>query len=152
MTDIRYAVEVHRALIDRLREQFPEADEDTIADTAAGETTLDAAVAQLLRAARRSEMCAEGMKAIVRDAQQRKIAYEEREAKLRALALWAMQESGLKTIGGTPQIPDMTVSVITPKTGKVVITDEALIPDALCKIERTPRKGDIAARIAQGDG
>jgi len=151
MTDIHYAVEVHKRLVDRLREQFPDADEDTIADTAAGETTLDECIAHLLRAASRDEQCATAMAAIVRDNQQRKIRYTERCDKLRALALWALQEAGLKKIGGTLDIPDLIVSVITPKSGKVTITNEALIPDELCKIERTPRKGDIAARIAQGE-
>jgi hypothetical protein len=143
MTDLRALVPAHRAIVEQVSAMFPEEDQDTLADTIAGESSLPDAIVAVLRAALEREAQAKAINdELIARLLYRAHRLEDGAKSLRAAALQAMQEAGLPSIKAI----DMSVSVGHGKP-KVVIIDPDLVPDALCKIVREPSKTLIAAAI-----
>ncbi len=88
---------------------------------------------------------ADALKIIIADNQSRKMRFEAKSERLRALALQALTEANIPRL----DVPDMT---ITNSDGprRVIITDSEAIPDEMCKIERTPKKLEIAEELKSG--
>ncbi len=134
-----------------LREQFlamwPELIDDNAAlhDTLQGATNLDEMIILVMRATMEREDSAKAIAERIETLKRRKDRLEAGAQKLRAMALQAMQEAGLKKIAA----PDFSLSVGQGKP-KVLIIDEDLIPDRLCRITRTPSKTMIADEMAAG--
>jgi hypothetical protein len=146
MTDLRALVPAHRAIVEQVSTMFPEEDQDTLADTIAGESDLPDAVVAVLRAALEREAQAKAIKdELIARLLYRAHRLEDGAKSLRAAALQAMQEANLPTIRAI----DMTARIGHGKP-KVVVVEEGLIPPALCKIERTPMKAEIGKLLAEG--
>ena len=144
--DLSRARSAHRALVDGLRHAFPEADEQTIADTAEGESTLDSAIAAVLRESIEAKAMAKALGELLKESQERKRRLEARGDKLRVIALQAAEESGMKII----RVPDITAVVMHGQPA-VIITDEDLLPDECIEISRVPRKAVIGDMLRAGD-
>jgi hypothetical protein len=65
---------------------------------------------------------------------------------LRTAARGAMEMLGLDRVGA----PDFSATIAAAGRDAVVITDEKQLPEAYCKIERTPRKREITAALKAG--
>jgi hypothetical protein len=142
--DLRSLVPTHRAIVEQVSAMFPEEDQDTLADTIAGESDLPDAIVAVLRAALEREAQAKAIKdELIARLTERARRLEDGAKSLRAAALQAMTEAGLPKI----QAIDMSVSVGRGKPS-VIITDLALVPDALCRTVREPSKTLIANAIA----
>lgn len=126
---------------DMLLASFPELaeDEQALADTLDGETALSDAVASLIRSAREDEAFEEAGAKIAAEQRERASRYGQRAMKRRDAALALMQAAGLSKI----ERPDFTVSVGKGR-GKVIIKDEALIPDVFFRVKRSPDLTAIA--------
>jgi hypothetical protein len=138
-------IPAHREIADRIRAMFPDETEETLADSIEGESDLPGAIIAVLRAAIEREVTAKALADLIETMVGRKRRFEDGARNLRLAALHTMEEVGLRKLAA----PDMTVSVGTTKP-KVLITDETLIPDDLCKTTRTPSKTDIAKAMMEG--
>lgn len=145
MADLAAAISTFRALVQNLRDAFPDADEQTIADTAEGESTLDAAILATLRAAIEREAIGKALGGLIDDMASRKRRLDEGAQAMRGAALQAMQEVGLSKLAA----PDMSVSVGRSKP-KVQIVNPDMLPDTVCTLVRTPSKTKIAEAFALG--
>jgi hypothetical protein len=120
-------------------------DDKTLLDILEGLSDLNEQIAAIVRDAERAKAMAAALKIIIDDNVSRKQRFEAKAERLRSLALWAMQEATLPKV----ESPDMTISQM-PGRAKVIITDDALVPDEFCKIERTPKKNEIAEELKSG--
>lgn len=71
--------------------------------------------------------------------------FERREKAMRALAFKVLEAADLPKV----ELPEATLSIRAGQS-KVIITDEAVIPDVLCKITRAPDKARIKELLKQG--
>lgn len=108
---------------ERLAEEYPELDEETLADTIEGLTDLNEVLAAVVRSALGDEALAEGLRGRIGDMQGRLARLEDRAARLRQIVREVMTEADLKKITA----PDFTVS-LRPGSPALVVTDEAAIP------------------------
>jgi stress response protein YsnF len=111
----------------------------------ASETEILERLRRILRAARHTEAQSEALAGIVKDNRERKARLDNKAERLRGVVLQAMSDLGLKKLEG----PDLTATVGAGKP-KVVITDEAALPDDACVFKREPSKIAIAAALAEG--
>jgi Siphovirus Gp157 len=121
-------------------------DDQALLDTLEGSSDINEQIAALLRDAQRCDVMSNGIAEIISDNNVRRHRLDAKSARLRAMSLAAMQECGIPKI----QAPDLTIS-IAAGVPSVVITDEAAVPDHLCKIERTPKKNEIAKILKSGE-
>jgi Siphovirus Gp157 len=109
----------------RLLEDFPSADEETLLDTLEGITNLHEMIAAVIRSALVDEALHIGLRFRVEDMKERLSRLEQRGAKKRQLALDAMNEVGLTKL----EQPDFTASARAGSPALVVIAEDR-IPDA----------------------
>jgi hypothetical protein len=121
-------------------------DDQVLLDTLEGITDVHEQVAALIRDARRAKAMAKGLAEIIKEGQSRKSRLEVRSERLRKFAFDAMQECGIPKV----EACDLTIS-IGKGVPSVIITNDDCVPDALCKIERTPKKNEIAELLKSGE-
>ncbi len=145
--DLWGALREHGDLRQKLLTVYPDLAEapETLQDTLEGITKLDDQIVAAMRWIMGREDDAEAIGKRIEKLMARKRRLEEGARSGRGVILHAMQEGGLKKIVA----PDFSLSVRQTKP-KIVITDEAAVPDHLCKIERTPSKTMIADELAAG--
>src|SRR6185312_13606821 len=145
MPDLSMALNAHKVLVAQIRLMFPAETEESLLDSIEGLTELDAAIFSVLRHAAEREAHGKAIAEMIDTLKARKRRLEEGARTIRLAALHAMLEAGFKKLAA----PDMTVSVGSGKP-KIVIVEEALIPDDLCRVTRASSKTDIARALAEG--
>jgi len=133
MNQIAFVAVQHNELRRRIREQEPDIDEATLADTVEGLTDLHEIVAALIRSAVEDEALASGLKGRIEEMQARLSRLQDRASKRRQIARDVMIETGIKKITA----PDFTIS-IRSGTPSLMVVDEAAIPSAFWE-PREPR-------------
>lgn len=135
----------------RLLAEFPAllADDHALNDTLAGIDDLEEQIVAVLRLAVEREAMAGALGDLIADMTERKQRLLNGAKLMRGAALHAMQDAGLRTITDLKS-PDMTITIGRGKP-KLLILDEAAVPDDLCKIERTPKKKEIADWLSKLD-
>jgi hypothetical protein len=134
--------------IDALLTEFPELIEDDVlrADMIEGSTDLHTVIAHLLDREREAASMSDAVK-IRRDALgERGKRYDRHSDGLRATMLKLMQFGDLKTMA----LPEATVSV-RAGSPRVIVTDETMVPEDLCRISISPDKKAIKERIDAGE-
>ena len=116
---LRFEVSKYSILKERLRANFPTADQDTLFDTLEGITDLHEMIAAVIRSALVDEALQAGLRTRIEDMRQRLSRLAERGLKKRQLALEAMNEAGLKKL----EQPDFTASARTGLLTLVVISE-----------------------------
>lgn len=144
--DLLRLVPEHRAIVSAVRQMFPDASDDDLADSIAGESNLPDAIVTVLRAALVREATGKALGELIDQMTARKRRIEEGAKSLRATALQAILEGGVTL---PIRAPDMSVSVGRGKP-KVQITEPDRVPDHLCTFRREPSKTMIVAAIAAG--
>ena len=122
---IRSEIQRYTYIRERLLEQFPDVDDQTIRDTLEGETDLHEMIAGVIRSALVDDALSTGLRGRVNDMKERLRRLEEREAKKRRLALEAMDEVGLNKL----QQPDFTASTRLGSPS-LVVTIEGDVPSS----------------------
>jgi len=145
--DLRALVPGHRAIVSAIRQMFPDESDDDLADTVAGESNLPDAILAVLRAALEREAHAKALGEMIDGMTARKRRLEEGAKSMRLAALQAMQDAGLKKLAA----PDMSLSV-SPGKSRLVILDDAAVPETLCRVKREPDRKAIAEWLAEVDG
>ena len=113
----------YRTVRDRIREQDPQIDEQTLADTVEGLTDLHEILMAVIRASLADQALATGLEGRIGEMQARRDRLEDRAAKLRQIAKEVMVELDLKKLAA----PDFTAS-IRPGTPALMVIDEAAVP------------------------
>lgn len=130
--------ELYRRQREALLAEFPDIDETTLADTLEGNSMLPEIIAGLVRAAREDDATVAALKSMIGDMQERKGRMERRAEKRRDMAFHLMDAAGI----GKLEQPDFSAS-LRRNPAKVIITDEATIPDKFCRVSRLPNINDI---------
>ena len=145
-TPASHIAEYHRVR-EMLLASFPELaeDEQALADTLEGETGLADAAAALIRSAIDDEAYEEACAKLAADKRERAVRFGQRALKRREAALVLLQAAGLKKL----EQPDFTASVAQGR-GKVVITDEAALPDQFFRVSRAPNKTAVSDALKDG--
>jgi hypothetical protein len=120
---LAFAATTYRAIRDRLREEDPQIDEQTLADTVEGLTDLHEVLTAIIRAALADEALAAGLKGRIAEMEERLARLQDRAAKRRKIAKDVMVELDLNRI----QAPDFTAS-IRPGVPALMVIDEAAVP------------------------
>ena len=147
----------HEYLRDRLRAEFPEADEQTLSDTVEGLSTLPEALAAVVRSYLDDLALAAALGTRMGDMQERLGRIEQRAERKRALVTGVMERAGIKKLAEA----DFTASLRAVPPSLVVL-DEAVIPPAYWrpqppKLDRQGltaalRAGTAVAGAALGNG
>jgi hypothetical protein len=133
--------------IHNLLTQNPElAEDDQLrADMVEGETDAFDFLSMLTRKIGQSRALAESINAYANDIKERGARIERRIEAFRALAFKIMHAADLKKA----ELPEATLS-IRAGTQKVIITDEAALPDFACRFKREPDKTLIKEVLQDG--
>jgi hypothetical protein len=115
------------------------------AELMASETDVQKHLARLLRVARREEAESKALDQLQNDMRARQDRKDKRAQDLRAIVKQAMLDLGLKRLPA----PDMTVTISAGRQ-KVVITEEAALPDRFFVTSRSVDKKAVAAALDEG--
>jgi hypothetical protein len=121
--DLKFAAINYRSIRDRIREQDPQIDEQTLADTVEGLTDLNEILTAIIRAALTDEALATGLKGRIAEMEDRLARLQDRASKRRQIAKDVMVELDLKKLTA----PDFTASV-RPGMPALLVIDEAAVP------------------------
>jgi hypothetical protein len=123
MQQVQLVAFQHNEIRRRIRDADPDIDDETLADTVEGLTDLHEIIAALIRSALADEALASGLKARIKEMEDRFTRLQDRASKRRQIARDVMMETEIKKITA----PDFTVSVRSGNPGLVVV-DERAIP------------------------
>jgi hypothetical protein len=114
----------YQLLKQRLLMDYPDLDQETLADSLEGITDLHEMIAAVIRSALVDEALQGGLRSRIDEMKRRLVRLEERGAKKRELAVEAMTEVGLKRL----EQPDFTASTRAGSPALVVVA-EGIIPE-----------------------
>ena len=138
-----------RQQIENLKLLWPEAWEDgedqLLLDMLEGETDMIKFLRRVEERRQEATHMAAGCASHIAELGCRLLRLEKREAAMRKIEFEVLDTAGRKKV----ELPIATLSIRNGQQ-KVVITDDTLIPDHLCKIERTPKKSDIKELLKSG--
>ena len=143
----RLSFEVHQfsETIARLREAFPDADDDTLIDTAEGATDLTDLIVRILRSRQDDLDLVTGLKERLSDLQARLKRFEARADTKKTLVTETMETVGLKKI----QDAEFTVSLRAVPPGLEIISEEEIPGDYWkpqpARLDRQSLLGDLKA-------
>jgi hypothetical protein len=123
MDKITFSAARYSAIKDRIQNQDPEIDEQTLADTLEGLTDIHEIVQALIRSALADEALATALKCQLHAMQGRLSRLQDRASKRRNIAKDVMADLGLKKLNA----PDFTAS-IREGTASLVVIDEDEVP------------------------
>lgn len=137
-----------RQQIDNLILQFPELLEDDIlrADMIEAETDLHELMRMLERKRQDASSLAGAIASNIAELSNRQGRFERRELAMRTAMFKLLQWADVRKV----ELPEATLSVRNG-TQKVVITDEAVLPDLLCRLTRAPDKTKIKELLTEGN-
>lgn len=121
-----------------------DADDPDLAELMDGECDALDRLRRILRFVRWTEAQAKALGELMSESRERKARMERKAESLRGVVIHALGELGLKKLDA----PDFTASVAAGRP-KVLITDEAALPDDVCVLKREPSKAAIAAWLAE---
>ena len=122
---LKAEIRIYSWLRQKVVDQYPDLDDETIRDTLEGITTLHELISELIRSALFDEALQAGLRCRLDEMRSRLGRLAERGLKKRQLALEAMNEVSLKKL----EQPDFTASVRAGPPSLVVIAEET-IPEA----------------------
>jgi len=138
----------HQYLRARLKEEFPDADEETLVDTLEGLSNLPDMLAEVCRSMLDDQVMVSALRGRIGDMQERCGRFEARARKKRELVCSVMERADLKKV----MEPDLTVS-LRPARPPLAVVDEELVPEAFWKPQppKLDRQGLITALSAGRD-
>jgi hypothetical protein len=144
---INTQLNVYARLRQRLLDEHPNLDDETIRDTLEGITNVHELISELIRSALVDEALQAGLRTRIEDMRQRLNRLAERGFKKRQLAIEAMNEAGLKKL----EQPDFTASARLG-TPPLVVTSETNVPESYW-IPQPPRldRQTLTADLRRGD-
>jgi hypothetical protein len=146
MNHLALAAIHYQSVRDRIRAEEQDIDDVTLADTVEGLSDLHEILAAVTRAALLDEALGSGLRARIKEMQERLTRLEERAAKRRHIARDVMLQTDIRKITA----PDLTMS-LRPGTPSLVVTDDASIPAAYWE-PQPPRlkRQELVIQLKQG--
>ena len=131
----------HQYLREQLENEFPETDEETLADTLEGLTNLNEMLSAVVRSHLDDMAIIDALKSRVADMQDRLTRISKRADKKRELVISVMEQADLKKLAEA----DFTVS-LRSSSAPLVVTEEETIPEPFWKPQspKLDRQGLIA--------
>ena len=114
----------YQLLHEKIIQEFPGNDDETIRDTLEGITDLHEMIAAVIRSALVDEALQAGLRSRMDDMKERLSRLEVRSSKKRDLALHALSEVGLAKL----EQPDFTASTRTGSPSLIVISEQTIPP------------------------
>jgi hypothetical protein len=130
---LREVIARHKALALALARDFPEADEETLADTMEGASDLPQLLVAVLRSRLQDLSLAEALRGRLESMRKRLERLESRAEQKRVLVTTALQEAEIRKLVA----PEFT-AYLRPSPSKLIVTDESLVP-AEFWVEQRPR-------------
>jgi len=138
-----------RTQIEQLRLSHPgiweDGDEQLLLDSLEGETDFHRFLTAVVRRICEAEACADGIGDLIREVKERQQRFEQRGDAMRSLAFKVMQTAAVRKV----ELPQATLSIRAGQP-RVIITDEAALPENCIRIKREPDKVLIKELISQG--
>lgn len=137
-----------KTTIERLRAEYPELDDDAdlLADTIDGETDFTRIMERLSLNFLDATSLKEANGAIISDLRERGERFGRKAEAYRAIMQDLLVASGQRKC----TLPTATLSIAKGRA-RLVIDDEAALPQGFVKLERIPIKADIAAALSAGE-
>ncbi len=144
---IIHELSLHEHLREQLKAEFPDIDEETLADTLEGLTNLTDMLGAVARSNLDDMAIIEALKSRMADMQDRLSRISKRAEKKRELVTSVMEQADLKKLAEA----DFTVSLRT-SSAPLVVTEEEAIPEPYWKPQapKLDRQGLIAALKSGG--
>lgn len=144
---MRLDLKIVKHQIDTLLVMCPELAEDEIllADMIEGETDAHEFLRSIETKRREAVTMAGALAININGLNERRERFSRREQAMRNLAFKVMEVANIRKI----EMPEATYS-LRNGTPKVIITDETLLPDVLCRINREPDKTKIKELLTNG--
>jgi len=139
-----------RAQIELLRISHPgiwdDGDEILLADMLEAETDLHGFLARVVDRTDDAEEIIDGVESKMTERKARKARFEQRYEAMRALAFKLMQQANVKKV-------ELAAATLSVRAGqpKVIITDEAALPENCIRVRKEPDKIAIKERLARGE-
>ena len=132
----------HEHIREQIRNEFPDIDEETLADTLEGLTNLNEMLGAVVRSNLDDMAIVDALKSRVADMQDRLSRISKRAEKKRELVTSVMEQADLKKLAEA----DFTVS-LRSSSAPLVVTEEGFIPEPFWKAQaaKLDRQGLIAA-------
>lgn len=148
MSNPKFAVEKVIDQVKLLRLEFPQLndDEELLADTVEGETDLHSVLDRLLSQVREHDALGEAIAARVAKLRERQTRMTMRMNFYRSLIQRLMEASGVRSVN----LVEGKISVVNSPE-KVIITDEAAIPDEFMRVKKEPDKTAIKRALNNGN-
>lgn len=140
--DVRLAGQI----VEQLKAAGIDPDDSDFATLIESECDLQDRLRRMMRAARWAGKQAEALKSMVDEMQERRKRLESREARLKQIVLWALQEAGLPRLDA----PDFSATIARGKAPLIVTADASTLPDELCNISREPSKSKLREALEAG--
>jgi Gp157 protein len=115
--------QLHQFLREKLKAEFPEADDETLRDTVEGMTRLGDVLAAILRSQLDDQAMINALRQRIGDMQERLARFESRSERKRAIVAGVMERADIKKLNE----PDFTAS-LRSNPAPLIILDESLIP------------------------
>lgn len=137
-----------RSEIERLKALYPELaeDEQLLSDMVEGSTHFDDVLDRISMAFLSKVSLKEANANLQRSIAERGARFDRSAEALKALAMSLMQAAGKRNV----VLPSATLFIANGRA-RLVIDNEAELPQGFVKIERTPIKADIHAALSSGD-
>lgn len=130
----------------RLKEQDPDLDDQTLADTVEGLTALPEILEAIIRSALVDETFAKGLKCRIAEMQDRLSRLQDRASKRRAIAKDVMVEIDLKKISA----PDFTASIRPGLPALLILNEEEVPPTYWHPSEPHLNRQELARDLKEG--
>ena len=140
-------VSTHLILREKLREEFPDADDESLQDTVEGMTNLHEMLCETVRSELEDQGHAAALKTRISDMQARLARVQERAAKKRAIVVSVMERAEIRKITE----PDFTLS-LRAAPAPLLVTDEKAIPEEFWRTQpaKLDRQG-LRAALSAGE-
>ena len=144
---VTHELTYHKHLREQIRNDYPDIDEETLADTLEGLTNLNEMLGAVVRSHLDDMAIIEALKSRTTDMQDRLSRISKRAEKKRELVTSVMEQADLKKLAEA----DFTVS-LRSSSAPLVVTEEESIPEPFWKPQspKLDRQGLIAALKSGG--
>lgn len=134
-----------RMQVEQLMREFPDLADDAIPLALESETDAIEYLRSLERLRRHAVALAKATESVVDDLKERIGRFNRREEALRRLMFQLLQAANLRKL----ELPEATLSIRTGSP-KVIVIDEAEIPETFIRIKREPDKASIKVALQDG--
>lgn len=142
---LSHDVLIAQAIISEIQSAGIDEDDADFATLVESECDVLERMRRIIRAARHTEAQAKALAELQAEMRDRKARLDRKAKSLRDACKWAMGELGISKLAA----PDFNVSLSAGKS-PLIISDEAALPDDLCRVKREADKTAIKAALDAG--